>query len=225
MPVLLDERSAKAWLSPQTDVEGARDLIQPAPAGTLTHIAVSTFVNSVRNDGPQCIEPRSLGTRSNRAQSDRAQSDGPKAMRQETLADRVSTGERRVHTAVFVQSRSATVTQRSTWCIGSCRGLRERPLSVDGVRQRRGPVRHRPTRRDKASIALHPVVFSRITPGSLPALGACTRCWRGNTATVRGTPRSARYRHGRPRCDGARSRQNLVRPWVGRCSTLARRRT
>ena len=76
MPVLLDERSAKAWLSPQTAVEGARDLIQPAPAGTLTHIAVSTFVNSVRNDGPQCIEPRSLGTRSHRARGDGAQSGG-----------------------------------------------------------------------------------------------------------------------------------------------------
>ena len=60
MPVVLVEKSAKAWLSPQTDVDVARGLIQPAPAGTLTHIAVSTFVNSVRNDGPRCIEARSL---------------------------------------------------------------------------------------------------------------------------------------------------------------------
>lgn len=60
MPVLLDDDDAAAWLQADADAATLKDLLRPAPAATLTHMAVSTYVNSVRNDGPACIEVRPL---------------------------------------------------------------------------------------------------------------------------------------------------------------------
>ena len=58
MPVILTPENVGGWL--RTDPEGIherRSLLQPAPVGTLQHLAVNPAVGSVRNDGPEMIEP------------------------------------------------------------------------------------------------------------------------------------------------------------------------
>ena len=55
MPVILGLNDYGAWLNPSSG--DAAHLLAPCPASELTCHPVSTFVNSVRNQGPQCIEP------------------------------------------------------------------------------------------------------------------------------------------------------------------------
>ncbi|MBX7201126.1 MAG: SOS response-associated peptidase, partial [Rhodospirillaceae bacterium] len=55
MPVILAQGDWTTWLDPSNP--GAADLIRPAPAGTIKATPISTRVNSVRNDGPELIEP------------------------------------------------------------------------------------------------------------------------------------------------------------------------
>jgi len=58
MPIILDPTDVSGWL--RTDAGGVderRSLIRPAPVGTLQHLAVNPAVGSVRNDGPEMIEP------------------------------------------------------------------------------------------------------------------------------------------------------------------------
>jgi putative SOS response-associated peptidase YedK len=58
MPIILDPSDVSGWL--RTDAGGVDErlsLIRPAPVGTLQHLAVNTAVGSVRNDGPEMIEP------------------------------------------------------------------------------------------------------------------------------------------------------------------------
>lgn len=58
MPVILRDQTAVArWLSSHGDFESVRDLVGPAPLGTLEPTRVSSKVNSVRNQGPELIEP------------------------------------------------------------------------------------------------------------------------------------------------------------------------
>jgi len=58
MPVILEPRTVDQWLTPGPSGAAARsELIRSAPAGTLQHLAVRPLVNSVRNNGPELLEP------------------------------------------------------------------------------------------------------------------------------------------------------------------------
>jgi putative SOS response-associated peptidase YedK len=58
MPMIIDPGSWTDWLDPaNSDVADLKALLAPAAASGLTTFAVSTEVNSVRNNGPQLIEP------------------------------------------------------------------------------------------------------------------------------------------------------------------------
>lgn len=58
MPVILDAAGAKAWLTPgPPSVEGLPSLLATAPAEPFEAYEVSTRVNSVANDDPECIAP------------------------------------------------------------------------------------------------------------------------------------------------------------------------
>lgn len=61
MPVILADDDWRLWLDPAlADLGELRGLIVPAASGTLTTQAVSTLVNSVRNDGPELLAPIEL---------------------------------------------------------------------------------------------------------------------------------------------------------------------
>jgi putative SOS response-associated peptidase YedK len=55
MPVILAE--IDAWLASDTPPEHVMAMLQPAPDDAVRIWAVSTAVNSVRNDGPELLEP------------------------------------------------------------------------------------------------------------------------------------------------------------------------
>jgi putative SOS response-associated peptidase YedK len=62
MPMIIDPVSWADWLDPaNSDVADVRALLAPAAANGLTTFPVSTEVNSVRNNGPQLIEPIGRG--------------------------------------------------------------------------------------------------------------------------------------------------------------------
>jgi putative SOS response-associated peptidase YedK len=58
MPVILPPDGYDRWLDPaavrRRDLE---ELLQPYPADAMTAYPVSRYVNSPRNEGPQCVEP------------------------------------------------------------------------------------------------------------------------------------------------------------------------
>ena len=58
MPVILDRADYDQWLDPaRQDPQDLLPLLQPFPADRMQAIAVSTLVNSPRNESPQCIVP------------------------------------------------------------------------------------------------------------------------------------------------------------------------
>jgi len=58
MPVNLHERDEGRWLDPELqDPEQIVSLLKPFPAEEMEAFVVSTFVNSPKNDVPECIEP------------------------------------------------------------------------------------------------------------------------------------------------------------------------
>ena len=58
MPLLVERDRYSAWLDPaHDDPDELRGLLVPAAPGRLTAFPVSTEVNSVRNNGPELIEP------------------------------------------------------------------------------------------------------------------------------------------------------------------------
>lgn len=58
MPMIIDRERWSDWLDPAvTDVTEVRALLVPAATGGLRTYQVSARVNSVRNNGPQLIEP------------------------------------------------------------------------------------------------------------------------------------------------------------------------
>ncbi len=62
MPMVIDEASWSDWLDPAShDVADLRSLLVPAAQSGLTTYAVSTAVNSVRNNGPELIKPANPG--------------------------------------------------------------------------------------------------------------------------------------------------------------------
>ncbi len=57
MPVMLvDETSARRWLDPKAAPAELHELLGPVPADAMESWAVSTIVNSPRNETPRCIE-------------------------------------------------------------------------------------------------------------------------------------------------------------------------
>jgi putative SOS response-associated peptidase YedK len=63
MPLLVEPDRYAAWLDPaRNDPDGLRELLVPAAPGRLEAYPVSTEVNSVRNNGPQLVEPVPLDT-------------------------------------------------------------------------------------------------------------------------------------------------------------------
>jgi putative SOS response-associated peptidase YedK len=62
MPMVIDTASWGEWLDPANrDVSDLRSLLAPAVVSGLTTYPVSTAVNSVRNNGPELIEPLDHG--------------------------------------------------------------------------------------------------------------------------------------------------------------------
>ncbi|WP_325050809.1 SOS response-associated peptidase [Actinomadura spongiicola] len=62
MPMIVERDRWDAWLDPAlTDTEEVRGLLVPAMAGTMDAYPVSKAVNSVRNNGPELIEPAASG--------------------------------------------------------------------------------------------------------------------------------------------------------------------
>ena len=58
MPVVLDPSDVETWLDVNdAGPEERLGLLRPAPTGTLTHHGVGKAVGSVKNDGPELIEP------------------------------------------------------------------------------------------------------------------------------------------------------------------------
>ncbi len=57
MPVILERDNWRRWLDEATPVETLRPLLRPAADGLLEAYAVSPAVNSVRNNGPELLDP------------------------------------------------------------------------------------------------------------------------------------------------------------------------
>jgi putative SOS response-associated peptidase YedK len=58
MPVVLAEPAEwDAWLDPSLAGEDVAELLAPLPSPELSVRAANPVVNSVRNDGPECLEP------------------------------------------------------------------------------------------------------------------------------------------------------------------------
>ena len=58
MPVILSEETLALWLDPLTeDPKNLEPLLIPAPVELLTSHPVAETVNSVKNQGPECIVP------------------------------------------------------------------------------------------------------------------------------------------------------------------------
>lgn len=57
MPVILAQDCWSEYLAPETPLADVQALLKPYEGGDLTATRVSKAVNSVRNQGPQCIEP------------------------------------------------------------------------------------------------------------------------------------------------------------------------
>lgn len=58
MPVILDPTSYDSWLDPEnTDTAALQSLLRPFPADRMTSRPVSTYVNNVKNQGPECLNP------------------------------------------------------------------------------------------------------------------------------------------------------------------------
>jgi len=60
MPVILKPEHYQAWLySDERDAMNLLPLLVPYPANQMQSIPVSTYVNNVRHDDPECIKPLS----------------------------------------------------------------------------------------------------------------------------------------------------------------------
>ena len=57
MPVILPPGARDQWLDSTAGEAELRGLLVPLPAEDLEAYEVSTFVNSPRNDSPECVRP------------------------------------------------------------------------------------------------------------------------------------------------------------------------
>lgn len=60
MPVIINKTAIKQWLDPQTEYSHLYRMLRPCPAESLLGWPVSSKVNSIRNDSPQCIAPNKI---------------------------------------------------------------------------------------------------------------------------------------------------------------------
>ena len=61
MPVILDPADYQAWLDPREGKpEDFQGLLKPYPGENMVSFPVSTYVNSPKNNSPQCIQPGTL---------------------------------------------------------------------------------------------------------------------------------------------------------------------
>ncbi|SRR6266567_714213 len=58
MPVILEDAAIDDWLYPRSSESRLIDLLRPAREDLLVGTPVSTRVNSVKNDDPDCLLPR-----------------------------------------------------------------------------------------------------------------------------------------------------------------------
>ena len=57
MPVILPDEDYDRWLDPKNeDAASLQELLRPYPTEEMVAFPISTYVNNVRNSGPQCIE-------------------------------------------------------------------------------------------------------------------------------------------------------------------------
>jgi putative SOS response-associated peptidase YedK len=56
MPAILPAQAWDAWIDPESELEDVLDLLHPYEGNDLRKRKVSRYVNSVKNQGPQCIE-------------------------------------------------------------------------------------------------------------------------------------------------------------------------
>ncbi len=56
MPAILDKNDLVAWLDPGTDQERVLSMLKPCPDSWIETYPVSRRVNSVKNNGPECLE-------------------------------------------------------------------------------------------------------------------------------------------------------------------------
>jgi putative SOS response-associated peptidase YedK len=61
MPVILEENAIEDWLFVRQTPASLMDLLLPAREGLLVATPVSSRANSVKNDDPECLEPRAAG--------------------------------------------------------------------------------------------------------------------------------------------------------------------
>ena len=57
MPMTISRNDWQQWLDPEVGSDQAGGLLVPAMAGALDAFPVSTLVNSVKNNGPELIDP------------------------------------------------------------------------------------------------------------------------------------------------------------------------
>lgn len=58
MPAILAERDVEAWLEPANRADQVQALLRPTPAELMEGYAIGDYVNSSRNDSPECLAPR-----------------------------------------------------------------------------------------------------------------------------------------------------------------------
>jgi putative SOS response-associated peptidase YedK len=61
MPVILPPEERLTWLDPASDLDQLQHLLRTREAAPLESYAVSTLVNSPRNDRPECLTPAEPG--------------------------------------------------------------------------------------------------------------------------------------------------------------------
>ena len=59
-PMTVPAADWATWLDPASPQEGLLDLLQPAVAGALSAVPVSTQVDNVRNNGPELLARTSV---------------------------------------------------------------------------------------------------------------------------------------------------------------------
>jgi len=57
MPVILEDKAIEDWLFVRQSPDSLMDLLLPAREGLLVATLVSSRVNSVKNDDPECLDP------------------------------------------------------------------------------------------------------------------------------------------------------------------------
>ena len=57
MPVIIEEKNGNDWLDVSVPIGDITTLLRPYPSDQMEFYNVSTFVNSPKNQGPDCIKP------------------------------------------------------------------------------------------------------------------------------------------------------------------------